>query len=232
MAEASPARFFRGLLAGLALGLPNFISECGFGGIRKSAPINRRASPMSSEWDFFEAIGYKSPDDPKMKEVVAYYMALGAFMHAWAFWEYTLDACIAVIHTRSGAGHTIDQKRPVISLERKIRYFRKAHISIEKLKPFKTASESIANSIEKMGEFRHTVIHSAQGYTDSPVVLELRKMLPDDEEMALIPGKIREMHVKLTHHQILEGAKIIGTLLPHMGQYIQLLLKTFPKEHS
>lgn len=187
---------------------------------------------MSSEWDFFEAIGYKSPEDPKMKEVVAFYMALGAFMHAWGFWEYTLDICIALIHSRSDNGKTIDKKRPVISLERKIRYFRKAHVSIEKLKPLSAVGESLANSFEKMGEFRHMVIHSAHSYTNSPLVGEFRKVIPDDEQMALAPGKLREMHFTLTHHQILEGAKLIGTILPGMGNYIQSLLKIFPKEHS
>jgi hypothetical protein len=40
LAEASEARFRAGLLAGFALGLLSFISECGFGGIRRSAPIS------------------------------------------------------------------------------------------------------------------------------------------------------------------------------------------------
>jgi hypothetical protein len=214
---------------GFALVLCSFISECGFGGIRNRAPIKRRASPMSSELDFFEVIGLK-PDDPKLKEIVAYCAALGAFMHVWGFWEYMFDLCIAIIHARSSDGTIVDKKRPVISLERKVRYFRKAHASIERLKPYQAAGESIANSIEKMGAFRHMVIHSAQDYTNSPLV-QFTKMLPDDELMPLPPGKIREMRIKLTHHQILEGAKIIGTMLTPMGEYMRLLLKTFPKEH-
>jgi hypothetical protein len=44
LAEAPRTRFWRGLLIGFAIGLLSFISECGFGGIRRSAPISRLAS--------------------------------------------------------------------------------------------------------------------------------------------------------------------------------------------
>jgi hypothetical protein len=207
-------------------GLLIFISECSFGGILKSAPTKRRAFMMSSDWDVFEAIGYKSPDDPKMKGIIAYYIALGAFMHVWAFWEYAFDLCIAIIYTRSDEGKTIDKKRPVISLERKIRYFRKAHISIEKLEPYRTAGESIANCFEMLGKFRHTVIHSAQGYTDSPLVREFRRMIPAEGEQLL------ENHAIVNHHQIVEGSKLIIRMIEPTTKYAELLMKAFPKDNG
>lgn len=47
LVEAAPDRFFAGLLAGFTLGLSSFISECGFGGIRKSAPTSAIAFLLS-----------------------------------------------------------------------------------------------------------------------------------------------------------------------------------------
>lgn len=180
---------------------------------------------MSSDFDVFEAIGFKNPNDPKIKQLIAYYIAIGAFMHAWAFWEYILDLCVAIIYMRSAVGKTIDKKRPVISLERKIRYFRKAHASIEELKPYIKMAESIANCYEKMGWFRHTVIHSAQGFTDSPLSREFRKMMPADDLLL-------EQHLTLSHLQIVEGAKLVSSMLVPTQKYAELLMKIFPKENG
>ena len=47
----SLGRFLLGFLIGFALDLPIFISECGFGGIRKSAAIKRFVTAIS-ESDF------------------------------------------------------------------------------------------------------------------------------------------------------------------------------------
>ena len=151
---------------------------------------------MSSDFDVFEAIGIKSPEDPNIKPLIAYYLSLGAFLHAWAFWEYILDLCIAIIYIRSTAGKTIEKKRPVISLERKIEYFRRAHTIIDELKPHATLAESIANCYEQIGWFRHTVIHSAQGTTDDPLSREFRKMMKANDVLL-------EQHLTLSHTDIL-----------------------------
>jgi hypothetical protein len=177
---------------------------------------------MSSDFDVFEAIGFKTPDDPNLKPLIGYYIALGAFLHAWAFWEYILDLCAAIIYMRSPAGKTIEKKRPVISLQAKIRYFRKAHASIEELKPYATMAESIANSYEKMGWFRHTVIHSAQGFTDSPLSRQFRKMMPADDILL-------EQHLTVSHSDIIESAKLISRMLAPTQKYAELLMKVFPK---
>jgi hypothetical protein len=178
---------------------------------------------MSSDFDVFEAIGFKTPDDPNIKPLIAYYIALGTFLHVWAFWEYILDLCVAIIYLRSAAGKTIGNKRPVISLQRKIRYFRKAHASIEELTPYIKMAESLANCFEKMGEFRHTVIHSAQGYADTPLSREFRKMIPADDLLL-------EQHLTLSHSDIVEGAKLISRMLGPTKQYADLLATIFPKE--
>jgi hypothetical protein len=178
---------------------------------------------MSSDFDVFEAIGFRTPDDPNIKPLIAYYIALGAFLHAWAFSEYILDLCVAIIYMRSAQGKIIEKKRPVISLERKIRYFRKAHASIEELKPYTKMAESIAHFYEKMGWFRHTVIHSAQGFTDTPLSREFRKMMQADDLLL-------EQHVTLSHADIVEGAKLIRRMLAPTKQYADLLAKIFPKE--
>ncbi len=178
---------------------------------------------MSSDDELFEAIGLKPPYTHS-KDILLYYVSLGAFMHVWSFWEYIFDLCIAIIYQRSPHGKTIDKKRPLM-LARKIRYFRKAHASIEELKPSAKAAESLTNCFEKMGEFRHTIIHSAQGYTESPLVHEFRRMIPDD-------GLLLEKHVKLDRLQIMEGAKLISTMLAPTQQYAQLLMDIFPKQES
>src|ERR1700683_1049959 len=98
-----------------------FTSFNPFYGPRATGHSMRKTSKgaMSSDWDPLETTGL-NPDssNPKTKELIAYYVALGAFTHVWSFWEYIFDLCIAIIYQRSKLGKNIGKKRPVISLSR------------------------------------------------------------------------------------------------------------------
>jgi hypothetical protein len=181
---------------------------------------------MSSDSEFFEAIGLKPPGPPEHAQTVAYLIALGAFTHVWAYWECIFDICIFIIFHRSPEGKTIDKKRP-IALARKLRYFRKAHASISELKPYADGAQSLANCIEMMSDLRHTIIHSAHAPTDTPLVREFRRILPDD-----IGDRVLEKRQKLDHQTMLDAAKAINTLLPPTMQYAQLLTRLFPKRED
>lgn len=94
MAEASRARFFAGLLVPFDLGLPSFISECGFGGIRKRAPISRLAPStpfvLSMVITSF-VLGRGLPDHRRTAEY------LGHLNVAWASVEYCMFGLLSIL---------------------------------------------------------------------------------------------------------------------------------------
>jgi len=181
---------------------------------------------MPSDSELFEAIGLKPPGSPEHAQNIAYFIALGLFTHVWAYWECIFDICIFVIYHRSLEGKTIDKKRP-LALARKLRYFRKAHASIPALKPYAEGAESLAHCIEMMSDLRHTIIHSAHSPTNTPLVREFRRILPED-----IGDRALEKRHKLDHQTIIEAAKMINTLLAPSMQYAELLMKLFPKQND
>lgn len=184
---------------------------------------------MSSESErlseLFEAIGLKPAGSPETTLNIAYFISLGIFTHVWAFWEHIFDLCVVVIYQRSPLGKKIDKKRPVTSLERKLRYFRKAHASIPKLKPYMDGAEKLAHCIEMMSGLRHTIIHSAHVPADTPMVREFRRMLPSDD-LLLIKKQT------LDHHTIIEAAKMVNGMLAPTLTYAKLLMNLFPEKDS
>ncbi len=179
---------------------------------------------MSSDTEFFAAFGLEPPKNPEMAHLVTYYMALGMFTHAWSLWEYILDLMIATIYHRSAQGKAIESNKPLM-LAPKLRYFRKAHASIPELKPYAKLAESIANTFDKMSWLRNTIVHSAQGHTESPLVRDFRKPMSDD-------FNFNEQRLKIDYRDILKAVKLISNCVGPSSKYAQQLIEIFPEKEA
>lgn len=79
--EGRPRLALGFLSEGFALALCSFISECGFGGIRNSAPMRRF---VSANWS---SLVMSDSNDRKGKEQDAAYSLVGEFMFHWSYIE-------------------------------------------------------------------------------------------------------------------------------------------------
>lgn len=99
-----------------------------------------------------ESPTFTAPEDE------AFFAAIGRLAVAWAHIEISLDAMIAIVHDTMNGGELIEPEKP-ISLQRKLRYLRRAFNRMQELQPFNERFRAIADEVKAASEDRHDIIH-------------------------------------------------------------------------
>jgi hypothetical protein len=93
---------------------------------------------------------YDGPED--------FYASIGKFAISWAYVEFGLDWLIRhVLHQLDGSKH-VEPDMPA-SLQRKLKYLRKAFRTLPRLATFKDRFEKMADKIRDASDERHDLIH-------------------------------------------------------------------------
>jgi hypothetical protein len=131
--------------------LRNFISECGFGGIRKSAPIKRLvcSTPLSAGFVMSEL----SRDE-------RFLICIGTLAVAWATTELLLDALIGTLFHEFG-GHPSEPTLPRTGLARKITFAKACFNTNAELSKDRDEAVPMLDQMLALGEDRHWCIHGA-----------------------------------------------------------------------
>ena len=87
-----------------------------------------------------------------------FYSAIGKLTISWAYTEMGLDWLIREIHEPLGGQQHIEPDIP-ISLQRKLRYLRRAFKALPRLSSFQARFHKIADDIQTASVERHDLIH-------------------------------------------------------------------------
>jgi len=87
-----------------------------------------------------------------------FYASIGKFAISWAYVEFGLDWMLVHIHHQLEGKEQVEPEIP-ISLQRKLKYLRKAFRTLPRLASFKDRFEKIADRIRDASDERHDLIH-------------------------------------------------------------------------
>lgn len=149
---------------------PTFMSSCGFGFIRTSAPMRRFVSESLS----FPAISTLAamtqpphieyvPANTRPLTLAEYqnlYSAIGETIIHWASVELQLDRICHMTFERAG-GNALERKLP-FSLKRKLRFLRKCIRELPALKPAASQLSDLLDRVEAQSVRRHTFAHATE----------------------------------------------------------------------
>ena len=83
---------------------------------------------------------------------------IGTVPVLWAKLEGILDATNqAIFHF--GGGHTVEPEVPMESLNRKVRFMRRAHSQLPKLAPIKEQAATLLDEVQILKQKRHDIVH-------------------------------------------------------------------------
>ena len=88
----------------------------------------------------------------------AFFAAIGKLAVSWAHLELGLDWLIRIIHQELDGSEHVEADIP-LSLQRKLRYLRKAFRTLPQLATFKDRFLKIADEISAASDERHDIIH-------------------------------------------------------------------------
>jgi len=114
-----------------------------------------------------------------------FYASIGKLTISWAYVEFGLDWMLREIHEPLG-GQTIVEPEIPISLQRKVRYLRKAFNKLPQLASFRDRFKTIGDEIVAASDERHDLIHGfiVSQHGDKAVMV---RMVPGVKKPKLFP---------------------------------------------
>jgi hypothetical protein len=142
------------------------------------------------------------------------YSALGKLTISWAYVEFGLDWLIREIHRPLNGSQLVQADVP-LSLQRKLKYLRRAFKQIEILASFRERFDKIADQIREASDERHDLIHgfivSQQG--DKAVMVRLVPGLEKPKLFAVDSLSILKAAVRADSIQAMAFASEIAKFL-------------------